>query len=257
MIELRGISFGYAGPLLAEVSLRVGAGEVVAVIGPNGAGKSTLVRLALGLLAPQRGIVLVGGDDVSALPRREIARRVAAMIQEEPQGFPISVRAAVLLGRLAHLPPHGFEAPADHAAADAAMAEVGVATLAARSVHTLSSGERRRVQLARAFAQGAPALVLDEPAANLDLAHQLELFALLRARAAAGGAILVTVHDLNLAARCDRVVLLDGAGAAPTIGAPADVLAPERLARAFGVELERGVTADGVLSFVPVRLSRR
>ena len=106
--------------------------------------------------------------------------------------------------------------------------------------------------LARTFAQGAPALVLDEPAANLDLHHQLELFARLRERVAAGDAILVTIHDLNFAARfCDRIALLDGNGRA-TIGTPDDVLTIDRLRETFGVDLERGRTAGGVTYYVPV-----
>jgi iron complex transport system ATP-binding protein len=257
MIVFTDVAFSYDGRAVFDaLSLRVNAGEVLGVLGPNGAGKSTLARLALGLLTPARGQLRIDDAELSTLSRREVARRVAAMLPEEAQGFPMSVRDCVLLGRLPHLPAHGFEAAADLAAAEAAMNEVGVRELAERALHTLSSGERRRVLLARALAQGAATLVLDEPAANLDLSHQLELFTLLRARARDGAAILVTVHDLNLALRyCDRVALLDRGGAA-SIGAPAEVLTTARVRAVFGVDAELGRSADGVAYVIATRATR-
>ncbi len=258
MIELADVGFGYdGGAVLDGVRLLVAPGELVGVLGPNGSGKSTLLRLALGLLAPQRGAVRIGGTPLASLSQREIARRVAAMLQDEIAGFPMSVKDCVLLGRIAHLPTLGFEAEADLRAAEAAMAEVGVLGLADRTLGTLSGGERRRVLLARAFAQGAPALVLDEPAASLDLAHQLELFDHLRARANAGSAILVSVHDLNLAARsCHRVIVLQGPGAA-VVGPPAEILTVERIRRVFSVEVEQARTLGGEPYFVALRATRR
>jgi iron complex transport system ATP-binding protein len=257
VIELDAVSFAYGSrSILAGLSLRVAAGELCGVLGPNGAGKSTLARLALGLLTPTSGTVRLGGGEIGSLTRRQIALRVAALLQEESAAFPMTVKECVLLGRVAHLAAHGFEAESDLAAADAAMREVGVAQLADRVLHALSGGERRRVLLARTLAQAAPALVLDEPAANLDLAHQLELFAVLRARARAGSAVLVTIHDLNLAARwCDRVVLLGGT--APAIGAPADVLTPARLREVFGVEIELARTGSGTAVYVAAPLTPR
>jgi iron complex transport system ATP-binding protein len=257
MIDLSEVAFGYGGRAIFDaLSLRVNAGEVLGVLGPNGAGKSTLARLALGLLVPTCGQVRVDDVELASLSRRDVARHIAAMLPEEPQGFPMSVRDCVLLGRLPHLPAHGFEASADLATAEAAMNEVGVRDLAERALHTLSSGERRRVLLARTLAQGAATLVLDEPAANLDLSHQLTLFALLRSRARAGAAVFVTIHDLNLALRfCDRVVLLDRSGAA-SIGAPDEVLTPERVRAVFGVEVDLGRSADGVAYVMATRAIR-
>jgi iron complex transport system ATP-binding protein len=253
LIEIADVSFGFgARTILERVSLSIAGGEMVGVLGPNGAGKSTLARIALGLLTPRAGSVRIAGEPLAGRGRRSIARRVAALLQDETAAFPMTVKECVLLGRVAHLPAHGFEAPNDLAAADAAMQMVGVRELAERMLHELSGGERRRVLLARTFAQGAPALVLDEPAANLDLHQQLELFARLRERAAFGDAILVTIHDLNLAARfCDRIALLDGRGGL-TIGTAEVVLTIDRLRDVFGVELERGRTAGGVTYYVPV-----
>ncbi len=258
MIELAEVAYAYdERPVLEGVTLSVAAGELVGVLGPNGSGKSTLLRIALGLLTPQRGTVRIGGMPLASLSRRALAHRVAALLQDEASAFPMSVVDCVLLGRLSHLPPHGFEAASDLAAAEAAMREVEVLALAQRDVQTLSGGERRRVLLARAFAQGAPALVLDEPAASLDLAHQLELFERLRARADAGSAVLVSVHDLNLAARaCHRVVVLEGPGAVVT-GPPAEILDPDRIRRVFGVDVERSQASDGRPYFIALRSIRR
>jgi iron complex transport system ATP-binding protein len=257
MIELDDVAFGYgARTLFSHLRVRVAPGSLCGVLGPNGAGKSTLLRIALGLLSPASGRALVGDRAIATLPRREAARAVAALLQDEAMIFPMTVAECVLLGRSAHLPAHGFETADDLAAADAAMDEVDVRPFADRLLETLSGGERRRVLLARAFAQTASALVLDEPAANLDLAHQLDLFALLRRRADAGSAILVSVHDLNLAARsCDQVLLLDGKGG-HVQGTPAEVLTPAHVAVAYGVEVELGRTTDGAPYFVPVRVSR-
>lgn len=254
MIELSDVTFAW-GPrtLFSDVNLRVDAGSLCGVLGPNGAGKSTLLRIVLGLLAPTRGVVRIDGVDIRTLSRREVAYAIAAMLQDEPTLFPMTVTECVLLGRVARLPPHGFESPGDLVAAERALDEAGVRTLAERRLDTLSGGERRRVLLARALAQDTTTLVLDEPAANLDLRHQLELFSLLRRHAERGAAIVASVHDLDLAARsCSEVLLLDGRGGVVQ-GAPADVLTTARVADVFGVEVMTGQTADGAPYFVPLR----
>jgi iron complex transport system ATP-binding protein len=254
VIELSNIGFSYdERPLLEHVSLAVRAGEVVGIVGPNGSGKSTLLHIALGLMAPRTGSVAIGGVIATSLSPRARARLIAAMLQDEVAGFPMSVKDCVLLGRTAHLPAHGFEAESDLLAAERAMAEAGVLALAERTIGTLSGGERRRVLLARALAQQAPALILDEPAANLDIAHQLELFERLRACAAAGSAVLVSVHDLNLAARaCDRVLLLE-APSVHVVGPPTSVLTVDRIQRAFSVEVEQARSSDDRPYFVALR----
>ena len=254
MIAARGVSFDYGKPLLTGVDLEVARGELVGIIGPNGAGKSTLARLLLGLIAPHAGRVTAGDRDLHALPPRERARLVAAVLQDEPLEFPFTALEVVLMGRRARLGAFGFERADDLAAAERAMRDTGVLDLAARPLSELSGGERKRVLLARALAQDTPALVLDEPAAALDVRHQLDLFLLLDARRRAGAAIAVVVHDLNLAAaHCTRLVLLS-AGAPAVVGAVADVLTESRLRAVFGVEVAFGshpVTGARVL--FPVR----
>jgi len=255
MIRARGLRFGYDGrPLLADVSLEVARGEIFGVVGPNGAGKSTLARLLLGLLAPAAGDVAIDGHDLSSLSPRARARLVAAVLQDEPLEFPFTALEVVLMGRRARLGPFGFESSADLEAAERAMRDTGVLDLAARPMGELSGGERRRVLIARALAQDTPALVLDEPAAALDVRHVLELFALLDARKRAGAAVVVVVHDLNLAAQwCDRVALLV-AGAPAVVGPVDEVLTPERLGAAFGVEVTVGThPITGARVLYPIR----
>jgi len=254
MIRARRLSFGYGRPLLVDVDLDVARGELVGILGANGAGKSTLARLLLGLAAPSAGQVSIDDRDLATLPPRERARLVAAVLQDEPFEFPFTALEVVLMGRRARLGPFGFESAADLEAAERAMRDTGVLDLAARPMGELSGGERRRVLIARALAQDTPALVLDEPAAALDVRHVLELFALLDARKRAGAAVVVVVHDLNLAAQwCDRVALLV-AGAPAVVGPVDDVLTPERLGAAFGVEVTVGThPITGARVLYPIR----
>ena len=244
LVEARGVTFGYPGrEVLRDVSFTLRAGELVALCGPNGAGKSTLLRILLGLHAPAAGSVELGGAPVASLGRREIARRAALLPQESPPELPLSVREVVALGRLPHLGRLQPEGPADARAVAEALAATDTASLAERPLTELSGGERHRVHLARALAQGAPVLLLDEPTAGLDLVHQLQALELLRATVDAGRAAIVALHDLSLAARaCDRILIL-AEGALQADAPPARVLTPEMLARVFGVRAE--VRTDG------------
>jgi iron complex transport system ATP-binding protein len=254
MIACASVTFGYGSPLLVDVTLEVARGELLAIVGPNGAGKSTLVRLLLGMLAPQAGRVTIDDRDLALLPPRQRARLVAAVLQDEPLDFPFTALEVVLMGRRARLGAFGFERAADLAAAERAMGETGVAALAGRPLLELSGGERKRVLLARALAQQTPALILDEPAAALDVRHQLDLFALLDARRRAGAAVAVVVHDLNLAAAWATRVALLGAGRETIVGAVDEVLTPARVREAFGVEVAVGThPTTGARVLFPLR----
>ncbi len=243
MIKFESVRFGYRGgaDVIADLTLEVPRGSFLGVIGPNGAGKSTVVRLALGLVHPSLGRVTVDGADVRRIPRRAFARTVAAVVQEESLEFPFTALEVVLMGRTAHLGPLGFERAADVAAAERAMAETGVGHLAARPLHALSGGERKRVLLARALAQDAAVLVLDEPAAALDIHHQVAIFDLLADRHRRGATVIVVVHDLNLAAAyCQRLLLLEPGGRA-AVGTIEEILTYQRVRAAFGVDVYVGV----------------
>lgn len=234
------VCFAYAGrDVLKSVSIDVGAGEVVGVLGPNGSGKTTLLRCLLGVLEPRAGRVLLDERPAADFARRDFARRVAAVPQEMPTDFPLRVGELVLLGRLPHLPAAGlgFERPADLEAADAALKACGVAHLADRSVHQISGGELRRVFVARALCQSAPILLLDEPTGDLDLRHQVAILDVLRGQARAGVAVLVVLHDLNLAAAlCDRVTLLKE-GVAVASGPPQALFTPDLLREVYEVDV--------------------
>ncbi len=233
-----GLGFRYAsGGGVTGVDLEVRAGEVVGLLGPNGSGKSTLVRLLSGVLAPVAGRVRLLGDDLAALPRAEIARRLAVVPQEPRFDLPFGVLETVLLGRHPHLAGVAFESERDLALARAALERCGALHLAERAIDELSAGERQRVVFARALAQEAPVLLLDEPASFLDLRYQVELFDRTRELADGGRAVLAVLHDLNLAAEyCDRVILLAG-GRVEAAGATAATLTYANLTRAYGTEV--------------------
>ena len=241
--------------VLRGVDIEVARGETVGLVGPNGAGKSTLLRVVTGLLRPAAGEAALGGDPLAALSRREIARR-AAVVQQLPEAPPaMRVRDLVLLGRHPHIGALAHESARDLAIAETSMRRAGCGAFADRALGTLSGGERRRAFVARALAQEAPLLLLDEPTANLDASAQAGILELTAALAAEGTGVLLVVHDLTLAAAyCDRVVLLAG-GRAEAEGPPTAVLTPERIRRVYG----DGVAvlahpASGAPLVVPARL---
>ncbi len=226
--------------VLDGIDVALAPGALIGVIGPNGAGKSTLARALIGLVPPSAGAVAIDGVDLARLPPATVARSVAYLPQGSALHWPLSVERLVGLGRLPHLGPFSRIGAADHDAIDTAMRETDTLHLADRVATELSGGERARVMLARALATGAPALVTDEPLASLDPGHQLEIMALLAARAAAGGPVVVLLHDLSIAARfCDRLLLLDG-GRLIADGPPAAVLTDAALDRVYGITAWRG-----------------
>ena len=244
-LELRGIGVRLGGARILEgASLAVAAGEVVALVGPNGSGKTTLLRAAMGFLKLDAGDVLWSGDAAIVLRPTELARQ-AAYLPQSPTLVPQQrVREAILLGRFAARGAAFVDSPADRDAVVAAAETTNVADLLERRLGDLSGGQRQRVMLARCLAQGAPTLVLDEPTTFLDLGHQIELSRLLVSLARAGRSVLMTSHDLGLAAMyADRVAVLH-AGRIVAAGAPADVLTESLIADVFGVTVRR-VDVDG------------
>ena len=239
--------------VLTGVSLELRQGEVLALAGANGAGKTTCLRLASGVLRPDAGRILLAGRPLASHGRRELARRVAVVPQDAPFAFPFRAGEVVLMGRTPHLPRLGFEGPRDLAIARAALARVGIEALADRSILELSGGERQLVLLARALAQEPRVMLLDEPTAHLDLRHRLRVQELVRELAAEGRSALVVSHDLALVARgCDRIALL-AQGRVIAAGAPAAVLSPDALRRAFGIEADVIAGPDGTPLVVPHR----
>jgi ABC-type cobalamin/Fe3+-siderophores transport system ATPase subunit len=230
----------------------------VVVVGPNGAGKTTLVRVLSGVLHSDSGEVMLDGAPLAGRSRREVARRLAVVPQESAVPFPFSVREMVGLGRAPFLGAFGRESADDRARVEAALEALELAGLAERAYPTLSGGEKRRVLLARALAQGVDAWLLDEPTASMDLGHGLYCFEWLAAwlRASPARGVLLVTHELSLAARfADELVLLV-AGAVAARGAPAEVLTPERIRAVYGVEARVERDADGRLVVSPLRSIR-
>lgn len=257
LLAAEGVCFGYRRELVVEdVSLAVAPGETLGIIGPNGSGKSTLVRLLSGVLAPHRGRVLLGGRPIADVTPAERARSIAVVPQETTVEFPFTVTETVLMGRAPHLGRFTLEGDRDLAAARAAMARTGVLGLAERSLHELSGGERQRVILARALAQDAAVLLLDEPAAFLDIRHEVGIYDLLHDLKEEGRAVISVLHDLNLAALyCDRVALLK-AGRLVALGTPAEVITYKTITDVYEVDVyvdRNDIT--GAINVLP--LSRR
>ena len=221
---------------LRAVSIAVDQGEFLGVIGPNGAGKTTLLRAISGVLDPAEGSVAVAGQDVTALSAAESSRLVAVVPQETNLAFDFSVREVVEMGRTPYTSRVSLYGDESGEIVDRAMERTQVQQFAERSIGEVSGGERQRVLLARALAQDAPVLLLDEPTASLDIDHQIRTLELVRSLVASGKTVLAPIHDLNLAAHyCDRLLLLAD-GLRTAAGTPEQVLTEENLESAFGTD---------------------
>jgi len=233
MIEWSAVSVGYpGGATVGPIDLAVGDGEWLGLIGPNGAGKSTLLEAAVGVVAHTGAVTLAGrpgrrGLDVAWMPQRPVLPET------------MGVAEYVILGRTPHLGFLGAESRHDIEIVTDALARLGLTSLARRSLGTLSGGEAQRVVLARALAQEAPVLLLDEPTANLDMGHAVEVLELLDTLRAKEGLTVVTAeHDLTLAGRyADRLVLMSD-GSVVADGSPRVVLTESVLAAHYGADVK-------------------
>jgi len=236
--------------VLSRITASIAPGAVTGLVGPNGAGKTTLLRVALGLHRADSGVVRVLDRPLADWPRDSLPRAMAYLPQGSDAHWPIEARRLVALGRLPHRATFAPLSAVDIAAVDEALARCDAGEFARRRVDSLSAGERARVLLARALATRAPILLVDEPAAHLDPAHQLRLMALLREEAGRGVAVVVTLHDLALASRyCDELIVLKQ-GRVAASGVPDVALSDSALADVFGVRALRAGDG-GAAAIVP------
>lgn len=237
-------------PVVDDVSVTIGAGECVGLIGPNGAGKTTFMRAALGLM-PSKGTSTLA--DVSPSER---ARAVAWLPQARDIAWPMTVETVVALGRIPHLPRGAKLRSEDRVAVDAALAEMDLTNFAGRLANQLSGGEQARVLIARALAQQTPLLMVDEPIAGLDPAHQIGTMQSFARLAAQGKSVVVSLHDLGLAARhCTRILMLSR-GRLVADGPPGEVLTSDLLNTVFGIKVFYENTDQGPV-FQPTEITYR
>lgn len=247
MIELKDLSYGYTRKTVLEgLNVRFEEGGMYAVMGANGCGKTTLLRLVAGLLVPDRGEVLVGGCRVDCYSARELAQRMAFVRQYPQTDFEFSAFETVLMGRNPYQRRLQNESQEDWDIVERCMKQTNTWHLRFAKPGEMSGGELRRVMLARALAQQTPIMLLDEPLANLDLAHQYEILELLRnINRNEGKTILIVIHDLNMALHyCPGLLLLHGQRV-HYFGSTAAGLTPENIQCVFGIG-SRQVSVDGM-----------
>jgi len=239
---------------VSGVSLDAPRGHLTALVGPNGSGKSSIVRALLRRVDVQSGSVSIDGHDVRDFTLAQLARNVAVVPQREETTFPVQVREYVALGRYPHLGLWRSPADEDNAAVDTALAQAGIEDLSARDTDSLSGGEWQRVRIARALAQSAPAIVLDEPTTFLDVAHEMAIFELLHSLSRSGLAVLLVSHQINLVARFADTIVLLNEGRVVVNGPPDAVMKADQLEAIYGWPLV--VTRDpaiGAPALVPLR----
>ena len=260
MIQWNDVSVRYPGATaqaLTGVSFTAARGAVTAVVGPNGSGKSTLVRGLLRRIPLLSGQIVVDGADTATWTQRELAQRVAVVVQREEPAFPMRSREYVSMGRAPHTAAWGRDARST-AAIDSAVAMAGVGELLDRHTDELSGGEWQRLRLARAIAQESDVIVLDEPTTFLDVAHEMAAFELLADLARRGRAVVAVSHQLNLVSRFANVVVLLHRGVVAAAGTPDEVMQARILEEVY--EWPLVVSRDpaiGAPTLVPLRRTTR
>ncbi len=235
-LAAKNLAFGYRDRRVgSDVTLELAAGEVLCLLGPNGSGKTTLFKTLLGLLPPQAGTVLIDGRDARNVARDAIARQISYVPQAHGAFFPYSVSETVLMGRTAHLGLFSTPSAGDHTATAAAIERMGITHLADAIYTQISGGERQLALIARALAQEARVVIMDEPTANLDFGNQVRVLERIRALAGEGIGVLLSTHDPDHAFLCaDRVAMLHQ-GQLVACGSADEVMTAENLQQIYGV----------------------
>ena len=251
-LRISDLVFSYGdSPILKEICMDLDSSQILGIVGPNGSGKSTLIRCIDRILKPSKGSILLDGVEIEKMRQMEIARRLGYVPQNAPRAFPVTVFDAVLMGRRPHLGWSSGEK--DRQKVVDALKWMNIEDLALREFNELSGGEQQRVLIARALAQEAGVLLLDEPTSNLDIRHQLEVMEIMKKLVAEKGlSAVIAIHDLNLASRYAHRVVMMKKGVVFATGEPASVFTRENIASVYEVEslVEK---KNGTLYIVPQR----
>ena len=235
ILEVQGLNFAYnSNPILKDITFNVNKGEFLGIVGPNGSGKSTLLRNLDGILKPQAGEILIEKKNQKDMHRREIAKKIGYVAQKEGAIFPTTVFETVLMGRKPHIT--WTETKEDKKIVAETLERLELGNFALRDINQLSGGERQKVYIARALVQQPKILLLDEPTANLDLKHQIEVLDLLYETKRNGVAIIIAIHDINLALKyCDKILILNKGVIFASGGK--EILSKENIEIVYGVKV--------------------
>ena len=244
-VKVDSLNFSYnQKKALKNINFELEGGRVLALIGPNGSGKSTLLRCLNGILHADKGKVLLGDDKLSKMDRKDIAKRVAYVPQEQSSSFPLSVFDAILMGRKPYISWKNDEK--DLEIVSEIISKLDLEDIALKEINKLSGGQRQKISIARALAQKGDILLLDEPTSNLDLKHQLEIINLIKKEAEKGVSVIVTVHDLSLVGKfSDKVMILNNGEIYAKGGR--EVLTAENIKRVYGVKVAIKEHGDNIL----------
>ncbi len=237
-IEVENLSLAYGRNIvIRDLTFQATPGEMVGLIGPNGSGKSTIIRAISRIISPHSGKILLNGKSIAQIPREELARLVGVVPQMPLLPSAFTAFEIVLMGRNPHLRLFQYEGEKDRNITWQAMGQTATQSLAERRIGELSGGEIQRIVIARVLAQEPKSILLDEPTANLDISHQVEILDLIKNLCQENSlAVIIALHDLNLASQyCDRLVLLNN-GRVHSSGTPGEVINPQNIKAVYGVE---------------------
>lgn len=251
MISVNDLEFSYGNrKVIDSVSFNLNPGEILGILGPNGSGKTTLIKLVGGILKKGKGRIEIMGKEIEKYSRKELARKLAIVPSDLEPGFDFSVYDMVAMGRYPYLGLFDTFSPEDIEIIEKSMRSTGIMELSGHSIREISGGEKQRMLIARALAQNTDILLMDEPTSNLDIKYQVEILELIENIRKTGRAILLTMHDVNMAVRyCTRIALLSK-GRIFSIGQPEMVISEESITAVYGIKGRVIRNGDGGIVYI-------